>query len=163
MTQRHGWTLLFHACLVDQLGRLSMAVERAKTRDPQHYESNASCKLFSALSRLMLETIPFDPGKDEYRQGTALGPRWKHWRRAKIGRRFRLFYRYDSATRIIVYAWVNDTQTLRNAGSKTDPYEVFKRMLERGNPPDMWPELVAGSSADLSLQAVIDTDPNPED
>lgn len=148
MTERHGWILLFHACLVDQLGRLSKAVERAKASNPQDYESNANFKLLSALSRLMLETIPLDPGKDEYRQGTTLGPRWRHWRRAKVGRRFRLFYRYDSATKIIVYAWVNDTQTLRNAGSKTDPYKVLKRMLERGNPPETWGELVAGSSSD---------------
>ena len=163
MIQRQGWTLLFHAALVVQLGRLSRAVERAKAKNPQHYESNSNYKLFSALSRLMLETIPMDPGKDEYRQGTTLGPQWKHWRRAKVGQRFRLFYRYDSATRCIVYAWVNDTETLRNAGSKHDPYEVFRRMLERGNPPDTWRELVAGSSADLGLQAAIDTDPNPND
>lgn len=163
MIQRHGWTLLFHAALVDQLARLSKAVERVKAKDPQQYESNSNYKLFSALSRLMLETIPLDPGKDEYRQGTTLGPEWRHWRRAKVGRRFRLFYRYDSATRVIVYAWVNDTETLRSAGSKRDPYEVFRRMLERGNPPDTWKELVAGSTADMGLQAAIDTDPKPQD
>lgn len=151
MTQRHGWTLLFHTCLVDQLGRLAKAVERAKASDPRRFESNANFKLFSALSRLMLETIPLDPGKEEYLQGTTMGPRWRHWRRAKVGRRFRLFYRYDSATRIIVYAWVNDTGTLRNTGSKTDPYEVFRRMLERGNPPDSWRELVAGSASEIDL------------
>jgi len=132
--QRHGWTVLFHACLVEQLGRLSLAVKRLKAKDPQNYESNSNYKLFSALSRLMLETIPLDPGKDEYRQGTTLGPQWRHWRRAKVGRRFRLFYRYDSVTKVIVYAWVNDAETLRNAGSKRDLYEVFRRMLERGNP-----------------------------
>ena len=134
MIQRHGWTVLFHACLVEQLGRLSLAVKRLKAKDPQNYESNSNYKLFSALSRLMLETIPLDPGKDEYRQGTTLGPQWRHWRRAKVGRRFRLFYRYDSVTKVIVYAWVNDAETLRNAGSKRDLYEVFRRMLERGNP-----------------------------
>lgn len=41
---------------------------------------------------------------------------------AKIGRRFRLFFRYDSRAKIIVFAWVNDEQTLRSAGSKSDPF-----------------------------------------
>lgn len=120
MIQRHGWTLLFHACLIDQLRRLSEAVAKAKSSDPHGYESNANYKLFTALSRLMLEAVPQDPGNDEYRQGTTMGPRWKHWRRAKVGRRFRLFYRYDSSSRIIVYAWVNDTRSLRKAGSTAD-------------------------------------------
>jgi toxin YhaV len=52
-----------------------------------------------------------------------LGLPFRHWRRAKIGRRFGLFFRFDSRSRIIIYAWVNDAQTLRFAGSeavKTD-------------------------------------------
>lgn len=40
----------------------------------------------------------------------------------KIERRFRLFFRYDSKTRPIVSAWVNDEQALRSAGSKSNPY-----------------------------------------
>ncbi|WP_456298299.1 type II toxin-antitoxin system YhaV family toxin [Acidithiobacillus ferrivorans] len=60
-----------------------------------------------------------------YRQGNTMGQDYRHWRRAKIGRRFRLFFRYDSRTQIIVYAWVNDGQTMRSAGSKSDPYAVL--------------------------------------
>lgn len=143
--------MLFHACLIDQFRRLSEVVGKAKSSDPPGYESNANYKLFSALSRLMLETVPQDPGKDEYRQGTTMGPRWKHWLRAKVGRRFRLFYRYDSSSKIIVYAWVNDTRSLRKAGSTTDPFKVFKRSLERGNPPDSWQELLASSASEPDL------------
>ncbi len=29
------------------------------------------------------------------------------------------FFRYDSKAKVIVYAWVNDEQTLRSAGSKS--------------------------------------------
>jgi toxin YhaV len=141
--------VLFHDCLVEQLGRLRLAAERAKDHDPQGYTANANYKLFRALSVLILETVPMDPGKDEFRQGNTMGPQWRHWRRAKIGQRFRLFFRYDSTTKIIVFAWVNDTQTLRAKGSKNDPYKVFKRMLLRGNPPDSWDELVAASTSDF--------------
>ena len=70
-----------------------------------------------------------------------MGPAFRHWRRAKIGRRFRLFFRYDSRSKVIIYAWVNDENTLRAAGSKRDPYAVFQEMLSRGDPPDDWGSL----------------------
>ena len=98
----------------------------------------------------MLETVPTDPARDEYRQGNTLGPAHRHWRRAKIGRRFRLFFRYDSKAKVIVYAWVNDETTLRSSGSKSDPYAVFEKMLGRGNPPDDWNALVAVARQDWS-------------
>lgn len=148
--QRHGWILLFHECIVEQLQKLHAAAERAQRNDPSGFEMNANVKLFRALSQLILETVPSDPGRDEYRQGNTLGTAHRHWRRAKIGRRFRLFFRYDSRSKTIVFAWVNDEQTLRSAGSKSDPYAVFGKMLEKGNPPDDWGQLVAISRSDWS-------------
>ena len=150
--QRHGWVLLFHECIVEQLQKLHAAAERARRNDPEGFEHNANVKLFRALSQLILDTVPSDPARDEYRQGNTLGPEHRHWRRAKIGRRFRLFFRYDSRAKTIVFAWVNDEQTLRSAGSKSDPYAVFEKMLERGNPPDDWASLVAASRSDWSTQ-----------
>ncbi len=146
--RHHGWTLLFHDCLVDQLRKLYYAVQRAQRSDPTRFASNANVKMFHALSRLMLEVIPQDPSRDEYRQGGTLGPRYRHWRRARIGRRFRLFFRYDTRVKVIVYAWVNDRSTLRSSGSKTDPYSVFARMLARGHPPDDWTSLMTASKED---------------
>jgi len=146
--QRHGWTLLFHEYVIGQLQRLYVAAQRAQTKDPKGFESNANVKLFRALSQLMMEAIPGDPARAEYRQGNTLGTAYRHWRRAKIGRRFRLFFRYDERAKIVIYAWVNDGQTLRSAGSQTDPYTVFKKMLGRGNPPDDWNDLVHASKQD---------------
>lgn len=148
--QRHGWTLLFHVCVNEQLQKLYAAAQRAQENDPKGFESNANVKLFRALSQLMLDVVPGDPARDEYRQGNTLGPAHRHWRRAKIGRRFRLFFRYDSKAKVIVYAWVNDEQTLRSSGSKSDPYAVFEKMLVRGNPPDDWNALVLASKQDWS-------------
>lgn len=148
--QRHGWVLLFHTCIVEQLQKLSTAAERAQRSDPRGFESNANVKLFRALNQLILEAVPSDPARDEYRQGNTLGPAHRHWRRAKIGRRFRVFFRYDSKAKTVVFAWVNDEQTLRAVGSKSDPYAVFKKMLEQGNPPDDWESLVAASRSDWS-------------
>jgi len=100
------------------------------------------------LSRLITEVVPSDPARDEYRQGNTLGQAYRHWRRVKVGRRFRLFFRYDSKTRIIVFAWINDEHTLRSSGSKSDPYTVFEKMLGQGHPPDSWAALVAASRGD---------------
>ncbi len=148
--ERQGWILLFHECITQQLQKLHAAAERAQQNDPQGYEGNANVKLFRALTHLICEVVPSDPGRDEYRQGNTLGPAHRHWRRAKIGRRFRVFFRYDSRSRTIVFAWVNDQQTLRSAGSKSDPYAVFEKMLKRGNPPDDWESLIVASLAEWS-------------
>lgn len=140
-----SWSLLFHSCLVEQLEKLRVASDKAFFADPVNAPENANVKLYAALSKLIFETVPDDPARDEYRQGNTMGPEFRHWRRAKIGRRFRLFFRYDSQTKVIVYAWVNDEKTLRAAGSKNDPYAVFQKMLGRGNPPDDWNALIKQS------------------
>jgi toxin YhaV len=148
---RHGWTLLFHECLVEQLRKLKAAADRAGSADPTGFEANANVKLFRALGQLILETVPGDPSREEYRQGNTMGSTYRHWRRAKIGRRFRLFFRYDSKARVIVFAWVNDEQTLRSSGSKSDSYAVFRKMLDRGRPPDGWGALVAEARSESPL------------
>ena len=148
--ERHGWRILFHPELVRQLVELEQARERARRKDPYGFASNANVKLLRAVTRAMTEAIPQDPSRAEYRQGNTLGRGYRHWRRAKIGRRFRLFFRYDAKTKAIVYAWMNDERTLRSAGSKTDPYTVFAKMLAQGNPPNDWASLIAGSAQNPS-------------
>ena len=148
MIQRHGWNLLFHECLSEQLKKLHAAAERAQQQDPLGYQSNANVRLFAAISQLIFDVVPSDPNREEYRQGNTMGTEFGHWRRAKIGRRFRLFFRFDSKTRIIIFAWVNDENTLRSSDSKKDPYAVFQRMLERGHPPDDWDALMAAGKVD---------------
>lgn len=145
--ERHGWNLLFHDCLIEQLQKLETAVARAKTQDAEGFESNVNVKLFTALSNLIFETVPNDPNRDEYRLGNTMGAAFRHWRRAKIGRRFRLFFRFDSKSRIIIFAWVNDENILRSSGAKTDPYVVFQKMLKSGHPPDDWDALLDASKS----------------
>ena len=144
--ERHGWRLLFYTELSKQLAKLENAADRARRKDPQGFTSNANVKLLQAVDRAMSEIIPQDPSRAEYRQGNTLGRGYRHWRRANIGRRFRLFFRYDAKARVIVYAWMNDQRTLRSARSKRDPYAVFARMLTQGNPPNDWASLIERST-----------------
>jgi len=110
--QQHGWTLLFHDNLIEQTMKLRAAVPRAQENDPEGFGSNANAKFFRALVQLIQDVVPSDPARDEYRQGNTMEPTWRHWRRARLGRRYRLFFRYDSKAKVIVYAWINDEQTL---------------------------------------------------
>lgn len=153
MLQRHGWRLVGHPLVLDQLDKLIAAAERARQSYPTGWQGNANVKLLATLRDLMLDRVPRDPLAAEFRQGNMLGPAHRHWFRAKFGaNRFRLFFRADSAARIVVYAWVNDRDTLRKAGAASDPYAVFARMLAHGNPPDDWPKLLAAAQDPAAMR-----------
>ena len=160
MLERHGWRLHAHPLFLDQLERLLAAVERARRADLEGWQGKADTQLLAAIRALILDRIPRDPLAAEFRQGNTLGWEHRHWFRAKFaGNRFRLFFRADSRARVIVYAWVNDRDTLRKAGAGTDPYAVFGRMLAGGNPPDDWPALLAaaeGADAQRRFNATED-------
>lgn len=141
--ERNGWCLFRHAEFRRTLDGLAADVERLARRQPNDWQSHPKAKLLRRIVDLIEFEIPHDPNAPEYAQGNTLGHSHRHWRRAKFLGRFRLFFRFDSASRIIVYAWVNDENTLRKAGARTDPYAVFRRRLDEGNPPDDWATLLA--------------------
>jgi len=101
--------------------------------------------MLATINHYVLDAIPRDPNSPEFRHGNTLGLDNRHWFRAKFHRRYRLFYRFSSEQKIIVYAWVNDEGSSRKSGSKTDPYAAFKAMLERGAPPNSFAELLRTS------------------
>lgn len=49
--QQHGWTLLFHDNLIEQLMKLRAAVLRAQENDLGGFESNANVKFFREIGR----------------------------------------------------------------------------------------------------------------
>lgn len=154
---RHGWNLLFHDCIIEQIRKLEAAASRARGQNPHGFESNANVKLYAALAHLIFEAVPSDPSRDEYRQGNTMGSAFRHWRRAKIGRRFRLFFRFDTKSKIIIFAWVNDENTLRSSGAKSDPYAVFQKMLRSGHPPDDWTTLLKASQVHWTTSHSVPT------
>jgi toxin YhaV len=148
VTARNGWTLLALPLFLDQFEKLVARGARARQADPVHWQGNANVKFLATLLNVMLERVPRDPPSPEFRQGNTLSPSHRHWFRAKFGgNRFRLFFRADSASRIVVYAWVNDRDTLRKAGASSDPYAMFGGMLNSGNPPGEWSVLLVEARA----------------
>ena len=138
----NGWKLYTHPLFLGQLVRLIEQVEGLTKKSPGTYKEEATTKLLATINRYIREIIPGDPNAPEFRQGNTLGKDNRHWFRAKFHERYRLFYRFSTNEKIIIYVWVNDERTLRKAGSKTDPYNVFRGMLEAGNPPGSVEELL---------------------
>lgn len=148
----NGWTLYTHPLFKEQYLSLKTQVEALRKKDSKGYLKKNATKRLAAIQRLVFELIPHDPTNSEFRQGSTLGDDKKHWFRAKFFQQYRLFFRYHLESKVIVYAWVNDEKNKRAYGSKTDAYKVFQKMLESGNPPETWEELLnAAKDEFLSL------------
>lgn len=144
----NDWSIFAHPLFLAQVEELVMQVELLRQKDPQNYHKKNATKRLAAIAKLAFDVIPQDPTRSEYRQGTTLGNEYKHWFRAKFFQQYRLFFRYHLESRIIVFAWVNDEDSKRTYGSKTDAYRVFKTMLENDYPPDDWDALLAEAKAE---------------
>src|SRR5260370_16239908 len=131
----NGWRLFQYPLFENQLNKLTGAVEELSISQPDTYRGNPKPKLLATIHRYVTESIPRNPNAPEFRQGDTLGPDNRHWFRAKFHQRYRLFFRFSTKEKVIVYVRVNDEFTLRKAGSKTDAYAVFKSMLNAGDPP----------------------------
>ena len=150
----NGWTLYEHPEFIRQREKLEAAVEVHRKKDPDGYRNSDDSKLLAAITKLILEIIPADPAAEGFRQGGTLGKTRKHWFRAKFGNgRYRLFFQFSSAAKVIIYAWVNDENSKRTYGARTDAYAVFRSMLDKGNPPDVWADLMKAVRAATAAKA----------
>jgi toxin YhaV len=144
---KSGWKLFAHPAFGETFDALVIEVARLRIADPDGYTQHPKTKVLKRILDLVEVEIPRDPGAVEYSLGNTLGPEHRHWRRAKFLGRFRLFFRYSSKDRIIIYAWVNDENTLRKAGGRSDPYTIFNALLRNGRPPDGWDALMKEAAA----------------
>jgi toxin YhaV len=133
-----GWRLFIHPLLDEQLDALNVKIYRA------FMKSGVTSKT-ARVNNLMQSEIPQNPNNPVYRLGSTLGEAEKVWFRAKMFGQYRLFFRFDSAAKVIVYVWVNDEESLRTYGSKTDAYALFAKMLASGYPPSTFEELLKQS------------------
>jgi len=135
----NGWQLYYYRVFKAALDELEAVVSKLASRDPDGYRTHPTTKLLASIHRAVIQLVPANPDAMEFRLGKTLGDAHTHWRRVKNGMpdRYRLFFRFASTPlKVIVFVWFNDEDTLRKAGSKTDVYEAFKRLLARGVVPD---------------------------
>lgn len=145
--QINGWTLYRFRLFADQYRSLLKEVRQLAQEKPDSYKAHPKTKLLASMQNSIDARVPENPDSKEFRQGKTLGKGNSHWRRVKNGmpNRYRLFFRFNSTPPIIIYVWMNDERTLRKAGSKTDCYNVFKKMLSRGEVPDNIKQLIDSS------------------
>ena len=146
--QQNGWQLFQFKPFAQRLQALTQDVVRLAQADPTGYKQHPKTKLLAPVYRSMTVTVPTKPADPVFLLGHSLGKTHGNWRRVKKGlpQRYRLFFMFASnPLAVVIYAWLNDEDTLRKEGSRTDVYEVFKRMLERGEVPSTINELIEGS------------------
>ncbi|MBI2311038.1 MAG: type II toxin-antitoxin system YhaV family toxin [Betaproteobacteria bacterium] len=134
----NGWRLYFFRPFAEALSELEREVAALARRDKAGYRSHPKTKLLASVYKAVTQSVPANPDHPDFRLGKMLGAEYAHWRRVKKGMpdRYRLFFRFASRpVKLIVFVWFNDENTLRKAGSRTDVYEAFKRMLARGVVP----------------------------
>lgn len=142
LVEHSGWLVIFDALFDEQYAALVAEVEAQKAKNPAGYLNSNAVKRLRMVTLLVSEIIPADPSAMQFRLGKTLRSEYKHWRRAKFFQQYRLFFRYDSRSKIIIFSWFNDEETLRAYDSKSDAYVVFQKMLDRGNPPNDWVALL---------------------
>ena len=117
----NGWALYAHPCFQETYDALVAEVETLKGKDPENYQRKAAAKLLAVVHKVIEEHITVNPS---FGAG-----------------RYRLFFRYSEKEKVIILGWMNDENTLRTYGKKTDAYTVFSKMLKRGHPPADWETL----------------------
>ncbi len=148
-TLAKGWRLYYFRIFQAALDELEATVTQLAREKPNTYKTHPKTKLLASVYKAITDTVPSNPDAPEFRLGKTLGAHNTHWRRVKKGlpERYRLFFRFASSpTKVIVYVWFNDEDSLRKAGAKTDVYETFQSMLARGVVPGGIGELLAGAA-----------------
>ena len=144
----NGWGLYYFRIFNAAFDELEAAVTQLVQDDAKDYKTHPKTKLLASVYKAITEVVPANPDVPDFRLGKSLGADNTNWRRVKKGMpdRCRLFFRFTSnPVKVIVYVWFNDEDILRKAGSKTDVYETFKRMLARGVVPGSVCALLAES------------------
>jgi toxin YhaV len=140
-----GWLLLAYPEFLDKFSKLSNQAREILASGNPAALHHPKVKRMAALDTLVFDVIPSNPASSRYLLGNTLSPKHRSWRRAKFGGQYRVFFRFDSKAKIIVFGWLNDDETLRSYGSKKDAYAVFRKMLESGHPPTSWGDLLEES------------------
>ena len=145
----NDWEILFFPCFADRYYALIREVKELKSADPLTYKSHPKTKLLARLHNVIWDDVPSDPNHKKFMLGRTLGDEYKEWRRVKEGLppRYRLFFRFRSAIKVIIYVWLNDEFSLRKEGGKSDVYAVFKKMLQIETIPNDIDELIKSSQS----------------
>lgn len=142
-----NWQVYWHGIFENIIYSLIYKINKLETKHSDEIKGHPAIVLFIAIMDA-LKKIREDPTAPQYLLGNTLGKEHRDWRRAKNGLpdRYRLFFKFFGKDRQIFFAWLNDENTLRKDGAKTDCYRVFRRMLDQG--------LISSDQAELLAQSI---------
>ena len=142
----NGWEILFHPQFFGiQHQELIDRVIQLKQRLPEaEFKTHTTVKLLAAITIGIETKIPSDPTASHF---ALTGPLKRYGRMKKMGlpNRYRLFFRvFDTPDKkAIVILWLGFP---RKEGSKDDCYNVFTKMVMRGEFPTTLEQLLPPSS-----------------
>jgi toxin YhaV len=138
----NGWEIYFHPQLFDRQYRELLArVQVLKANlEPDDYLTQATVKLFAAITIAIESKIPSDPFATHFALTGAL-KRYSRLKKMGLPSRYRLFFRvFDTEElKAIVILWLGYP---RKEGDKNDCYAVFTKMVNRGEFPDQIEDLI---------------------
>lgn len=139
--ERYGWEIAFQPQLfAKQYNELKAEAKRLKQElDPTSFGQHPQVKLLAAVMEGIKERIAADP----YASRFALSGPLRRYGRLKgsgLADRYRLFFRPFEAEgrRLLLILWLGFP---RKDGDRNDCYEVFSRLVRRGELPDDWESL----------------------
>ena len=123
----NSYLLRYHEFYYQRIAKLKEQVKELRHKlSDEEFKQHEVVKLAYRIRQADQEIIPQDPDRPEYRLAGEL----KKYRRYKQGlQRYRLFFCFSNQPKTILYLYLNDEKHLRKAGSKSDAYEEFKRVI----------------------------------
>ncbi|ELR98006.1 type II toxin-antitoxin system YhaV family toxin [Gloeocapsa sp. PCC 73106] len=141
----NGWRIYFIKKLFDQQRRdLQAQVRQLKQiLPPEIYRTHSTVKLYAAIMVAIKEKIPIDPRASHFSLTGAL-KRYGRVKKMGLPERYRLFFRVleTEEQKAIFILWLGYP---RKEGDKNDCYEVFTKMVMRGDFPDSFDALIRDS------------------
>lgn len=98
--------LRFHAAFELVLDELTAVVAKEKKRDPEHYRQSPQARLLARIYRSIMQQVPGDPQQASFHQGSSWGHSCQEWKRAKLGDRYRLFFKHLKDDNVIIFSWI---------------------------------------------------------
>jgi toxin YhaV len=139
----NGWEIYFHPQLFDkQYQELFARVAQLKEKLPEsEFKTHATVKLFAAITVVIETKIPSDPFASHFALTGAL-KRYGRVKKMGLPERYRLFFRaFDTPElKAIAILWLGFP---RKEGAKDDCYQVFTKMVARGEFPHSLDDLIA--------------------
>ena len=143
--EKYGWNIYYHPVFDQQFEQQLEFVESLNrklsegTITQESYTCHSEVKLLGTLIDLIEEKIPSDPLAKRFllQDDLKLFSRVKH---LGLPSRYRLFFKAFPATKRIVILWLGHPR--RAGDKKRDCYEVFKKMVGKGQFPLAFEELV---------------------